>query len=181
MVKAYTHTMRRYAAFGGRTDRSVFWLFVLVQIAILLAVLQLTLMVHNVFAVLLAVYVVVTLVPTLAAVARRLHDIEKGTGWLLLGVGLASLALVIAFAHFVFGDMALGIALYDEGRIDEIPDGSIKETIRDTFLRAGFMSFGIGAVLGGIGGTLAIRLVALLGQPGDLGKNKYGPAPKPVS
>ena len=205
MVKAYTHTMRRYAAFGGRTDRSVFWLFVLVQIAILLAVLQLTFMVHNVFAILLAVYVVVTLVPTLAAIVRRLHDVEKGSGSLLLGVGVSSLVFVIAFAHLIFGDMAFGIALYDENIVgvftenlekseldqdswralydrdyNSIPE-SWKEPIRANFLGFGYFTSGIGLILAGIGGALAIRLVALLGHPGDMGENKYGPAPKPVS
>ena len=176
MVEAYTQTMWRYAVFGGRTNRSVFWLFALVQVAILLAALLLAFVVHYAFAFFSAGYIVGTLVPTLAAITRRLHDIGKSIGWLLIGVGIASLAFVIAFAHFVFGDMALGIALYDEGRIDEIPDGIVKESIRNTFLRAGLLSFGIGAVVAAIGGTLAIRLVALLGQPGDPGENKYGPA-----
>jgi len=177
MVDAYTRTMRRYAVFAGRASRSVFWMFVLVQAAILLAALLLAFVVHYAFAIVSAVYIVATLIPTLAAIARRLHDIEKSIGWLLIGVGVASLAFVIAFAHFVFGDMALGIAFYDEGRLDEFPEGTVKDSIRETFLRAGLLSFGIGAVVAAIGGTLAIRLVALLGQPGDPRENKYGPAP----
>ncbi len=177
MVEAYTRTMRRYAVFAGRASRSVFWTFALVQATILLAALLLAFVVHYALAIFSAVYIVGTLIPTLAAITRRLHDIGKSIGWLLFGVGVASLALVIAFAHFVFGDMALGIAFYDEGRLDELPDGIVKESIRDTFLRAGLLSFGIGAVIAVIGGTLAIGLVALLGQPGDPGENKYGPAP----
>ena len=177
MVEAYTQTMRRYAVFGGRASRSVFWMFTLVQAAILLAALLLAFVVHYAFAIVSAVYIVGTLVPTLAVITRRLHDIEKSISWLLIGVGVASLAFVIAFAHFVFGDMALGIAFYDEGRLDEIPYEHTKQDIRSIFLRAGLLSFGIGAVVAAIGGTLAIRLVALLGQPGDWGENKYGLAP----
>ncbi len=204
MVKAYTHTMRRYAAFGGRTDRSVFWLFALVQGAILLAILQLTLMVHNVFAVFLAVFIAGTLVPTLAAIVRRLHDIEKGTGWLLLGVGVSSLVFVIAVAHLIFGEMAFGIALYDEAVVGVVtgnwekslfdqhswlalydrdhqwPPESWKEPIRASFLGFGYFTSGLGLILAGIGGALAIRLVALLGHPGDMGENKYGPAPRAI-
>ena len=101
MIKAYTRTLKSYAAFGGRTKRPEFWLFVLAQSLILVAGLVLVDILDAV-GMLLALYLLGTLIPTLAATVRRLHDTSRGAWWLPLGVGLAPVAYVLGAVGLQF-------------------------------------------------------------------------------
>ena len=76
---------KKYAQFTGRAGRSEFWLFVLVNFVISMVFYILTIVAATagsstlalVFNLVLLVYGLATLVPTIAVGVRRLHDIGK--------------------------------------------------------------------------------------------------------
>ena len=100
-INAYKDAiLANYANFEGRLGRGGFWRFVAVNvvISIVLSVLSQTLGV--VFWLIWVFYGLATLIPGLAAGARRLHDTGK-SGWLLL-IGVIPLVgtiiLIVLFA-----------------------------------------------------------------------------------
>ncbi|OTA15718.1 membrane protein [Xenorhabdus vietnamensis] len=85
----YIHVLKNYICFKGRAQRKEFWYFVLFQI---LAILIISFLERQ-FAVanpeiymgwFSAIYLLLTFLPALAVNARRLHDINCSTWWLLL-------------------------------------------------------------------------------------------------
>ena len=80
---------KKYAQFTGRAGRSEFWLFVLVNFVITMVLYILTIVAAAagsstlalVFNLVLLVYGLATLVPTIAVGVRRLHDIGKEGVW----------------------------------------------------------------------------------------------------
>ena len=79
----------KYAQFNGRAGRPEFWLFVLVNFVISMVFYILTIVAAAagsstlalVVYILLLVYALATLVPTIAVGVRRLHDIGKEGVW----------------------------------------------------------------------------------------------------
>lgn len=79
----------KYAQFNGRAGRPEFWLFVLVNFVISMVFYILTIVAATagsstlalVFNLVLLVYGLATLVPTIAVGVRRLHDIGKEGVW----------------------------------------------------------------------------------------------------
>lgn len=91
----YAQAFRRYIEFGSRSTRREFWMFVLVQVLVVVllesALLFNTFVVGNSALVMLSLavlwaYAVVTLVPSLALSVRRLHDTGKSAWSLLWGL-----------------------------------------------------------------------------------------------
>lgn len=88
----YVMVWQRYAQFSGRSRRKEYWMFTLVHsilFLLLYGVGVVALMNHNLVAggaliLLFAIYVLASLVPTLAVSVRRLHDINKSGWWMLL-------------------------------------------------------------------------------------------------
>ncbi len=80
---------KKYAQFTGRAGRSEFWLFALVNFVITMVFYILTIVAATagsstlalVFNLVLLVYGLATLVPTIAVGVRRLHDIGKEGVW----------------------------------------------------------------------------------------------------
>ena len=74
----------KYAAFSGRAARSEFWYWqlFLTLAGLIVAILDTSLSLHSKpFGL---IYYLVTLLPTLAVGARRLHDTGRSAWWLLL-------------------------------------------------------------------------------------------------
>lgn len=79
-----------YANFNGRARRSEYWYFTLVQFITFMSLIVLSSIVGAVFGsalggvligyMLFALYALVTVIPTIAVVVRRLHDVGK-SGW----------------------------------------------------------------------------------------------------
>lgn len=84
----YLAVLKKYAEFSGRASRSEFWMFFLIHF-IILVVLAILAARFSFFNLIYLVYALGTLVPYLAAAARRLHDTDK-SGWFLL-IGLIPL------------------------------------------------------------------------------------------
>ena len=179
MLEAYTQTLRKYAVFSGRTSRTEFWQFVLIQTVIFVATLILAVQIHEAFAILLALYLLGTFIPTLAAMARRLHDIGRSIGWLLLGVGLGSLCLTLAIVLFFFGATYFALVWFDSvygiPAWEDLPTYG-KQELRNTIVGVAWVLIGLGTILGLIGVWLVIRLLVLLTKPAEWRVNKYGTA-----
>ncbi|MDV6333187.1 DUF805 domain-containing protein [Asticcacaulis sp. 201] len=87
---------RKFADFNGRAARSEFWWFYLATVLINIAAIILNRMVPLGLGLILPL---VLLIPTWAAGARRLHDINRSGWWQLLGLTL--LGGIMLFVLFV--------------------------------------------------------------------------------
>jgi uncharacterized membrane protein YhaH (DUF805 family) len=84
----YLEALKKYAVFSGRSRRMEFWYFVLFNIivAVVLALIDTLLGTTtgvSSFGLLSGIYSLAVLIPTLAVIVRRLHDIDR-TGWWIL-------------------------------------------------------------------------------------------------
>lgn len=84
----YLHVLRNYAVFSGRARRKEYWMFalfnVLFGIALMVADNVLGLAVEEIgYGPLYGLYTLFVLLPSLAVLVRRLHDVGK-SGWMVL-------------------------------------------------------------------------------------------------
>lgn len=78
----YTGALKRYSEFGGRAHRTEFWMFTLISFLLFMAAAIIDAMTTGWL--LVVVYSLATLVPTLAIGARRLHDTGRSGWWQLV-------------------------------------------------------------------------------------------------
>ena len=175
MINAYTGTLQNYMGFNGRTGRSEFWLFILVQCLIVVFGLILAGII-DLLALLLALYLLGTLIPTLAATVRRLHDTNRGSWWLLLAVIPTPLAIAILAVGAYF--LALGVGAGLLGLLFFFVDSDDQLLLTaEQLLVLGTAALGLGAIIGIVAAALGIVLLVFLASPGTEGENKYGPEP----
>lgn len=79
-MDAVKHVFSNYATFSGRARRSEYWYFFLFNFVVA-AVLEVLARAISLFSVLSALYAVAVVVPTLAVIWRRFHDIGKSGAW----------------------------------------------------------------------------------------------------
>jgi uncharacterized membrane protein YhaH (DUF805 family) len=150
--------------FGGRINRAKWWLTVLAifVISVVMALIQSFVADPNATLILVALLVlwIIQLWITLAAGAKRLHDLNRSGGWLVLFIA-APILLVAVF--FVYAGATGGTALL------------AGQTPSDTeLMRIG----GVAAILGLIWLALAIWALVWFGcLRGTVGPNQYGPDP----
>lgn len=77
----YVKVLKQYADFNGRARRQEFWMFVLINFAISVAITLIATLITPELAILNTLYSLAVLVPSIAVGVRRLHDIGK-SGWL---------------------------------------------------------------------------------------------------
>jgi uncharacterized membrane protein YhaH (DUF805 family) len=89
----------KYAAFKGRAARSEFWYWQLFLAlgGMIVGILDTSLGLHG--KPLGSIYYLVTLLPTLAVGARRLHDTDRSGWWLLLGM-VPFIGLIVLLVWF---------------------------------------------------------------------------------
>lgn len=98
-----TLPLKKYAEFEGRSRRKEYWMYVLLLIAVGLVIgtvegiVGLSGMVGP-YGPLTALFLLGTLVPSLAVGVRRLHDTGRSGWWLLIGYGPFLLSLVLTMA-----------------------------------------------------------------------------------
>lgn len=85
-VDAVKSVFTKYADFKGRSRRSEYWWFCLCNMIISGVLSTLAQKVGGPCAALSAIYSLAVLVPSLAVLARRLHDIGKSGWWMLLSL-----------------------------------------------------------------------------------------------
>lgn len=100
----YSVAFSKYAEFDGRSRRSEYWYFSLVNILIYLAFQMLLIMTFPSFALpmilamMYLVYAVVAFIPSLAVLFRRLHDTGRsGWWWLILLIPLVGTIILLIF------------------------------------------------------------------------------------
>lgn len=83
-MNSYIHALKNYAEFNGRASRREYWMFSLSHIIILALILWLSMafetVVSGLTSILSILYMIVTLIPHLAVLVRRLHDTNQ-SGW----------------------------------------------------------------------------------------------------
>lgn len=89
----YLDVWRHYASFSGRARRKEYWLFTLFHAVILAAGEMLAAVLYtdgSVFSIAFAwavgLYLVASIVPTVAVTVRRLHDVDKSGWWYFIGL-----------------------------------------------------------------------------------------------
>ena len=106
-MNSYFSAWRKYAVFEGRTSRSTFWSFFLVDfvIVILMAVLDemLGTAPEDGLGLLVRLYLLILSIPRIAITVRRLHDADYSGWW-----GLLPVALVFLFFRGTVGPNRYG-------------------------------------------------------------------------
>jgi uncharacterized membrane protein YhaH (DUF805 family) len=97
----YLDVLKKYAVFDGRASREEFWMYVLFTFIILVV---LSLINHN--GLLMGIYSLATLLPSLGVEIRRLHDTNRTGWWLLINLIPAIGPLVIFVLCVLPGDAA---------------------------------------------------------------------------
>jgi uncharacterized membrane protein YhaH (DUF805 family) len=99
LVQWYRAVLKNYAGFSGRARRTEYWMFALVNFVVTLLLYVLTVATHSsFFLVLVFLYGLAVLLPSLAVLVRRLHDIGMSGWWILIGF----VPFVGGIALFVF-------------------------------------------------------------------------------
>jgi uncharacterized membrane protein YhaH (DUF805 family) len=87
----WTGCYRKYATFTGRARRAEYWWYTLFNVIIYAALITVGILIGNsdgsatVVGVLVGVYILAVLLPTLAVTTRRLHDAGLSGWWQLIG------------------------------------------------------------------------------------------------
>ena len=100
----YLEALKKYAVFSGRARRMEYWYFVLFNLivafvlALIDALLGTTTGVSS-FGLLSGIYSLAVLIPTLAVLVRRLHDIDRTGWWILINlIPLVGTIVLLVFA-----------------------------------------------------------------------------------
>jgi uncharacterized membrane protein YhaH (DUF805 family) len=79
----YLKVLRQYADFSGRARRKEYWFFFLFNLVIAIA-LSIADVVFGTYSILSVLYSLGILLPSLAVVVRRLHDVGKSGVWIFI-------------------------------------------------------------------------------------------------
>ncbi len=83
----YFDVLKKYAVFSGRASRKEYWMFVLWNFIVYLVLFLLTYVSRNALTMgIYYLYALGVLVPSLAVLARRLHDTSRSGWWILIGL-----------------------------------------------------------------------------------------------
>jgi uncharacterized membrane protein YhaH (DUF805 family) len=83
----YLSVLENYTQFSGRARRKEYWMFIFVNTIIFVVLGILGYFVSGqIMAIIDAVYGLLMLIPSLAVIVRRLHDIGKSGWWILIAL-----------------------------------------------------------------------------------------------
>ncbi|MCD7904104.1 MAG: DUF805 domain-containing protein [Clostridiales bacterium] len=81
----YTRAFKNYANFKGRDSRKQFWMFILFNFVISLIIqVVAALILGDSAAIIMSIYELIVLIPSIAIIVRRLHDINKSGFWIFI-------------------------------------------------------------------------------------------------
>ena len=150
-----------YADFSGRARRKEYWLFVLFDFLFGLLALLVDRLLDTAGLVTFC-YGLITFLPAFSVKVRRLHDVDKGFGFLLL-CGCLTVVTVCLWL-FLFGSAMA--ALLHIPQLDEVFGGNHSDLL--------FAA----VVSSGLWGVFQLWLFISLVQEGNRWSNQYGPSPK---
>ena len=81
----YIEVLKKYAVFGGRSQRKEYWMFFLFN-CIISFMLGLFEELAGSPGIVYILYSLVVLIPGIAVTVRRLHDTDRSAWWLLIGI-----------------------------------------------------------------------------------------------
>lgn len=116
---SYLKCLGKYAVFRGRSSRREYWGYTIVNALIIFALLILDAKfqvgtMHLVFRYAVIIYSFITLLPTLAVMSRRWHDIDRTGAWVLLNL-IPAVGTVVSCLFF------LGKGTYGTNRFGRDP------------------------------------------------------------
>ena len=100
----YLEALKKYAVFSGRSRRMEYWYFVLFNLVvyIVFSLIDALLGTFNIVqgvGLLSGIYSLAVLIPTLAVMVRRLHDIDRTGWWILINlIPLVGTIVLLVFA-----------------------------------------------------------------------------------
>lgn len=103
-MNEFLGALRRYADFGGRSGRKEYWYFLIANLLIFLLLSRMdevTGQYSELFGIglLSGIFTLAMVIPATAVATRRLHDTDRGAGWLLLSlIPLAGALVLMIFA-----------------------------------------------------------------------------------
>ncbi|CAM4386214.1 uncharacterized membrane protein YhaH (DUF805 family) [Paenibacillus endophyticus] len=98
----YTKVMKNYVGFTGRARRMEYWMFILMNVLISIALVIVESIV-GLTGVLSGLYSLAVLLPSLAVLVRRLHDIGRSGVWIFIGLIPFIGAIVLLVFSFMEG------------------------------------------------------------------------------
>jgi uncharacterized membrane protein YhaH (DUF805 family) len=108
----YLKVIKQYANFSGRARRTEYWMFTLINTLISIGLMIITQFVDQRLSVLNVIYSLALLIPALAVIVRRLHDVNK-SGWMYLLMLLPIIGwiwiLVLLFTEGTRGENKYGV------------------------------------------------------------------------
>ncbi len=117
MINYVMQVFRKYAVFEGRASRSEYWYFVLFNFLVRIVLIIIGGVIGDDMEILSVVYVLATIVPTIAVGVRRMHDVGK-SGWFFL---IPFYNFILAVADSEYGPNRFGLNPHGEGN-DENDD-----------------------------------------------------------
>lgn len=165
-IAAVKAGFRNYIRFGGRATRPEFWWWILfiaiasTVLGIIDRIIERAVGIED-LTLLGSIFGLATLLPTLAIISRRLHDIGKSGWWLLVWHLVFIVPGVVAAVTLVILVLALA------------KSGSWAVIVADLLLA--LLAFIVAAVVA-LG--LAIWIIIWMARQGQPGPNHYGPDPR---
>lgn len=96
----YLDVLKKYAVFDGRAGRQEFWMFVLFNVIISIALGIVAALIK--FPLLSSVYALAVMLPSIGVAIRRLHDTGR-SGWLLLVGLIPCVGLIVIYWYILEG------------------------------------------------------------------------------
>lgn len=96
----YKKVISNYAVFSGRARRKEYWMFLLVNIVIMV-ILGVIEKITGIESFLVGIYSLAILIPSIAVTFRRLHDTGRSAWWLLIGLVpfIGAIVLIVFYAQ----------------------------------------------------------------------------------
>ena len=82
----YVDAWKKFADFNGRARRKEFWIFLLINMAVMYGLQFIAVHLGIVGTIILGVFGLAILVPSIAVSIRRMHDIGKSGWWVLVNL-----------------------------------------------------------------------------------------------
>jgi uncharacterized membrane protein YhaH (DUF805 family) len=94
----YLHVLKNYAVFQGRARRKEYWMFFLMNMIVTL-ILTVVESITGLTDILVGIYSLIVLLPSLAVGVRRLHDTGRTGWWLLINlIPIIGTIVIIVFS-----------------------------------------------------------------------------------